>query len=902
MEKKEKPARKQSRIALGIVLFSGIIFLLIYGWYAVISHYNMATKIIIQTYQQTELEIVRSMARSVENYVQFQIEKLDRTDIEEIEQEIFKLFIAPVCLLDNGDAWIYAPDHVVFDLSSDFPDKYRGKSMAEIFAIQKEYGAGHYQDMTESVMNGREDVGWYIWLPDKGKEIAAWTPVEFDEHVWIIGISTPLPEIIKSTGTMLQLRTFIIIMGAATIIMVGLLLILAKNVIQLRRTTELTHTQLQLELVLSKLTGLDSLLRSCVEGAIRISQMDCGGIYLVNEATGTLDLSYHSGLPDNFVKSSSHYGPYAPSTILIKKGKPVYSHYHKLGLPLNGVHEKEGLRAIAILPVLHNGKVIACLNVASHKKDLVPIESRNALELIASRIGSFIARAMAEEALKQSEQLYRTTIDSMSDFIHVVDRDLRIVLYNRTFLNHISELGIESDLTGKDLFGLFPFLHSKARKEYEQVLNTGKAVITLEETEIDHSSFWTETHKIPIFDQEGRIYRIISIIRDITERKKLEEDLFKAHKLESIGVLAGGIAHDFNNIIMAIQGNISLAKLDIKPEAEVCDLLEEAEKACNSAKGLTRQLLTFSRGGTPVKKTASIQELIKDTSTFALRGSNVSYKFKAADDLSTVEIDEGQIGQVINNLVINASQAMPDGGVIRIAVENITVEADHNLPLDAGKYIKIIIKDSGIGIPEKNLSKVFDPYFTTKTTGSGLGLAATYSIIRNHGGHISVDSEEGAGTTFSVYLPASQNDALSGEKEVKVKETLLKGNGKILIMDDEEIIRRVAGKMVESLGYSNAFAEHGEQAVELYKEEMDKGTPFDAVIMDLTIPGGMGGRKAIEKLLEIDPGVRAIVSSGYSNDPVMANYKKYGFMGIIGKPYQMEELSEVLIKVLKEEE
>lgn len=759
MDKKEKPARKQSPIAHGIVLFSGIIFLLVLGWYAVINHYRLTTKIIIQAYQQTELEIVRSIVRSVENYIQFQFDKLNRTDIEEIEQEIFKLFIAPVRLQNNGDAWIYAPDHVIFDQSSDFPEEYRGKSMAEIFEIQKEYGAGHYRDMTKSVMNGHEGMGWYIWLPDKGKEIAAWTPVQFDKYVWIIGISTPLPEIMKSTGAMHQIMIFIIIMGAATIIIFSLVFPWIKNAIRFQKAAKLTHTQLELELELSELSGLDKLLRLCVEGAIRISEMDCGGIYLVDKTTGALDLSYHSGLPDNFIQSSSHYDPSSPNIILIKKGKPVYSDYHKLGLPLNGVRENEGLRAIAILPVLHNGKAIACLNVASHKKDLVPIESRNALELIASRIGSFIARAMAEEALKQSEQFYRATIDSMNDFIHVVDRDLRIVLYNRTFLNYIRESGIEGDLNGKYLFEVFPFLNSNIQKEFDQVLNTGKAVITLEETEIDHRSFWTETHKIPIFDKEERIYRIVSIIRDITERKKLEEDLLKAHKIESLGVLAGGIAHDFNNILMAILGNISLAKLNIEPEDETCDLLTEAAKACQSAKGLTRQLLTFSRGGAPVRKTASIQELIEDTSAFALRGSNVSYEFKAADDLAVVEIDEGQIGQVINNLIINASQAMPDGGVIKIEAENITVEADHNLPLEAGKYIKIIIKDSGVGIPEENLAKIFDPFFSTKTTGSGLGLAATYSIIKNHNGYISVDSEQGAGTTFSIYLPASQKNA-----------------------------------------------------------------------------------------------------------------------------------------------
>jgi len=388
---------------------------------------------------------------------------------------------------------------------------------------------------------------------------------------------------------------------------------------------------------------------------------------------------------------------------------------------------------------------------------------------------------------------------------------------------------------------------------------------------------------------------LVSII-DITDRMKMEEELIKAQKLESVGLLAGGIAHDFNNLLMAIAGNIELAKMYARPGDRVYEKLTEAERASFRAKDLTQQLLTFSRGGQPVKKSASIAELIQESTRFSLRGSGTRCELSLPDDLLPVEVDEGQMSQVINNLIINADQAMPDGGVITIQCRDVVIGPRDALPLKAGKYVHLSIKDQGIGIPREHFSKIFDPYFTTKQKGSGLGLATTYSIIKQHDGYITLESELGAGTVFHLYIPASKGKSRAAEAK---NDNPVTGKGKILVMDDDEAVRDVAGAMLGKLGYETAPAGDGAEAIELYERARKSGEPFDVVIMDLTIPGGMGGREAIKKLLEIAPDARAIVSSGYSNDPIMAEYAKYGFSGVVGKPYKLMELSETVSRVVK---
>ena len=399
------------------------------------------------------------------------------------------------------------------------------------------------------------------------------------------------------------------------------------------------------------------------------------------------------------------------------------------------------------------------------------------------------------------------------------------------------------------------------------------------------------------YDASGTIKWVDGVIEDITERKQIEEEILKSSKLESIGLLAGGIAHDFNNILTAIMGNISLAKSKVGPGSESYRRLTEAEKASSRAQDLTQQLLTFSKGGAPIRKAASIAELLKESARFVMSGSNVRCNFSIANDLLPADIDEGQISQVINNLVINAQESMSGGGIITIRAENVTVGGQTGMTgmsLTDGKYIKITISDQGTGIQDDYIDKIFDPYFTTKQHGSGLGLTTTYAIVKKHDAYISVKSQMGVGTTFSIYLPAS-----IGRQEIKkvIVEKSSAGCGRVLLMDDEEIIRDVAGSMLLHLGYDVDFAKDGDEAIYRSRKAAESGTPFDVIIMDLTIPGGMGGKDAVPQILAIDPKIKAIASSGYSNDPIMAEFKKYGFSAIVPKPYKLEDLKNVLQQV-----
>ncbi|MBD3289147.1 response regulator, partial [candidate division KSB1 bacterium] len=401
-----------------------------------------------------------------------------------------------------------------------------------------------------------------------------------------------------------------------------------------------------------------------------------------------------------------------------------------------------------------------------------------------------------------------------------------------------------------------------------------------------------------VFDEERNIVGIRSTVQDITDRKKLEDELFKIRNLESLGTFAGGIAHDFNNILTGIMCNLSLARvIPSSDREEMKSVLKDTEYAAMRAKDLTQQLLTFSKGGAPVKKTVSIGELIKESASFVTSGSNVKCVCDIPDDLWQVDIDRGQMSQVVSNLVINADQSMPAGGTIRICAKNTDLAQDSHLPLDPGQYIKISVIDKGVGIPEEYLSKIFDPYFSTKQKGSGLGLSIVFSIIKNHDGFITVDSTPGAGTTFEIYLPAAEKEPIS---DAETKSNLEKGHGKILIMDDEENVRKAARKIIRHLGYSVQTTGDGKETIELYKNEMEKGAPFDAVILDLTIPGGMGGKETVSRLLQLDPDANVIVSSGYSDDSIMANYASHGFSGVIAKPYRIHEMGDVLHNVLQQ--
>jgi nitrogen-specific signal transduction histidine kinase/ActR/RegA family two-component response regulator len=388
-------------------------------------------------------------------------------------------------------------------------------------------------------------------------------------------------------------------------------------------------------------------------------------------------------------------------------------------------------------------------------------------------------------------------------------------------------------------------------------------------------------------------------VRDLTEQKNMEEEVMKSKNLQSVGTLAGGIAHDFNNLLMAIVGNIALAKIHAPKGGKTVDYLKEAERMVFMGKNLTHQLLTFSHNVDTVKKIADIGPLIKETAENVLRGSFVKLNYIIPKDLSLVEVDEDQIKQVIQNIIVNAKEAMLSEGTLYITCENVSITPQHKLPPTMEEYVRILIQDEGIGISEENMSKIFDPYFTTKDMGSqkgvGLGLAICYSIVKKHNGYILVDSVPNKGTTFQIYLPVYKQQVANISAKKKV---IGRGRGRILVVDDEEMVLKIAEKLLLYMGYEVATTLTGEEAIWLYRQAIESRKPFDAVILDLSMDSGMGGTEVMEELTAIDPDVKAIISSGYLHDPVIMNFEDYGFAGILTKPYDPKELDEKLQNII----
>ena len=483
----------------------------------------------------------------------------------------------------------------------------------------------------------------------------------------------------------------------------------------------------------------------------------------------------------------------------------------------------------------------------------------------------------------------------------VTDREGRIQM-----LNAVAEqltAWPESEARGRPIHEVFRIVNEKTGQPCEnpvaKVIERGVVVGLANHTMLiarDGTRRLLADSGAPIRDAAGRIIGVVLVFRDVTAKRRLEEEMAKVERMESLGVLAGGIAHDFNNLLTGLLGNISLALHragDAPPELR--ERLAEAERACLRARALTQQLLTFARGGAPLREPLSVAEVVREAACFALHGSRSRCRFELPPDLWPVEADAGQLHQAIVNLVINADQAMPQGGTVRISARNVWVTPEEGLPLEPGRYVQISIQDHGVGIPPEHLPRVLEPFFTTKQRGSGLGLATAYSILRRHDGHLRVDSELGRGTTVHLWLPASEREP---EQAAVRAEEVVRGRGRVLVMDDEEMVREVLGEMLRYLGYEVAFAQDGAEAVRMYRRSLEEGRPFDCVILDLTVPGGMGGREALRRLRRIDPKVRAIVSSGYSQDPVVAQHRRYGFQGVVVKPFDLRQLSQVLHEVM----
>lgn len=517
-------------------------------------------------------------------------------------------------------------------------------------------------------------------------------------------------------------------------------------------------------------------------------------------------------------------------------------------------------------------------------------------DTIVGRVWSFrdiTARKQAENELFESEAKFHMTFNFSPDAVNI--NRLKDGLYVEINEGFTSATGYtHDDVIGKTSLEINVWQNPADRERLVQRL---QAVGIFENLEAQFrkkdGSLITGLMSARVISLKGEPH-IISITRDITERKKHEEERLKIEKLESLGILAGGIAHDFNNILTGIMGNISLAKVFLDSTQKAYKPLAEAEKAAVRAGELAHQLLTFARGGEPIKKVVSPQLLVNEAVTFVLRGSNVKGTVNIPDSIHAFEADAGQMSQVFHNIIINATQAMPGGGTLTVTAQNETLADNNSFSLPPGMYLRLAFTDQGCGIEENTLKRIFDPYFTTKAAGVGLGLASVHSIVSRHGGHIEARSVIGEGTTFTIHLPSIGKVFTEYQEEVALKMTGQRRGGTILVMDDDEIIRDIATSILTHLGYEVTTCEKGEEAIELYKISMESGSPFFTVIIDLTIPGGLGGKQTAEHILSLFPKACLIVSSGYSNDPIMSNYQKYGFSGAIAKPYNINEVEQVL--------
>jgi len=758
-----------------------------------------------------------------------------------------------------------------------------------------------------------------------------------------------------------------------------------------------------------------------LRAGLQLDCVDCGGFYIVNHHTGSIELLAHHGLSNEYISAVSRYEAESPRLETLRDSGPLYCSHPETFIHDYPLIMKEGLRGIAIIPVKSAGRLVAVLNLASHVHSSIPAASRRCIETIALQAGAMFLRLWSDLALRENEEVFRQFLDYSPAYIYFKDDSLKYTILSR---NHVDLFGKPiSEMLGKQANDLFPpdaagrmnagdrrVMNEGREISYEAQVNgrwytnitfpiniTGKppsiagfsiditdrknaeeaisaekeqlattlrsigdGVITTdiegrilimnkvaedltgqpqdevrgrpldtvlsfspESTSMAFASLFEEVvkaghivdtsghlelcsrtggrHEIsasaaPLRDRSGAITGIVTVIRDMTEKLKMLESLHRIDMLDSLGLLSGGIAHDFNNLLCGILGHIDLARMHRNNPEEVLNHLDKALGVFSRARDLTQQLLSISKGGPPKRKAGRLSAIIENSAAFALSGSNIMCEFRFERDLWLCEIDENQVAQVVSNIVINAQQAMPLGGRIVISAGNIQMKSGEVPSLRAGRYVRASIADSGIGIPADLLGRIFDPFFSTKQLGNGLGLSICYSIMRKHEGLILVESEQGKGTTFHLYFPAlgnitTANDACRHQQHL--------GSGTILIMDDETVIRDVMGQMLQSMGYSVVMAGDGREALRRIADSREKGEQYRAAFFDLTIPDGMGGKEAIRELRTSFHDLPVFVSSGYTEDPAMERPEEFGFTGSIHKPYLITDLADLLNRHLK---
>jgi PAS domain S-box-containing protein len=575
----------------------------------------------------------------------------------------------------------------------------------------------------------------------------------------------------------------------------------------------------------------------------------------------------------------------------VERQGPVYRADIRVWPRKNAVDEAllaHGFHCTLGVPLLSGGRCMGTLGAAVERVDGIDPATRTVIELLAPRLANALAMGIALDALAESQARFRDVFDTVGDGIIVADvSNRKLVMANSAICAMLGRSASEMiTLSVSDI-------HPKER--VEEVVQIFESMVRGEQ---DHAMEVPMSHRdgsVVFADVSARRTLIsnkrcvVGVFRDATERRQREEEQLQVQKLESIRRLAAGIAHDFNNLLTGLIGNISLAQLQLDKEQQAWELLDEAQRAATRGTALTRQLLTFAKGGAPVRTHTNIVQVVRDSSNLATSGSNVQCQFDLPSEDCAVTGDEGQLAQVFQNLVRNAVEAMPGGGTVRV---QLSCQKSKR-----GDEVCIEVADHGPGIAPEKIEKIFTPFFTTKDKGSGLGLAVALSIVQNHGGRIQVSSKPGAGTVFRVSLPATK-----GRKSVPSPlQSSQLGFGRVLVMDDDAMVVRIAERVLKNAGCQTQGTPNGDAAVEAYRTALRQGQRFDVVILDLTVPGGMGGREAAKQILAIDPRARLMVSSGYSEDSLMSEFRNHGFCAVLPKPYNAKQLCEAVQAVLQED-
>ena len=743
--------------------------LIVMGWVLCIGYEKTLINAVVASYQETQLEVVRSVARSIQPFVEARL--AEGRDIRTVEQDILKRFVEPVHLLQNGDAWIYAPDHVVFDLSSDFPEAYRGKSMDRIFAIQKDQGAYHYERMASDIGNAREGVGWYVWLPKKGREIAAWSPVSFGNHVWTIGLSTPLNEILQATGAHANTRLIFAVMTVASLFGGGLAmtsLLGSRRRRQLNRILQVRNTELQ--------------------------------------------------------------------------------------------------------------------------------------TLVANLEQEVALRTKTETEARQVGARLNTLVEAIPDVIYFKDAQGRNLVVNRAFERLVDRN--KPGILGKTDGELLPsqlaeicarsdrqVLETKAPVRYEEVVRTPTG-------EIVHF----DTFKAPLLDEQRNVVGLVGVNRDVTdiknaekERERLGQQLLQAQKMEALGALAGGVAHDLNNILSGLVSYPELLIYDLPPDSPMRGPLKTIQTSGERAAGIVQDLLTMARRGATDKQVLNMNGVIKEYLDSpahrkrALERKEIRMELNLASDLMDINGAPSDLSKTVMNLVINAFEANEGAGTVTLSTSNEYIDAHKAGLTDVpeGEYVRLRVRDTGVGMDAEHLPRIFEPFYSKKklgSSGSGLGLAVVWGTVQDHGGFIDVQSTRGRGSTFDIYFPVTRQQAQLVEDRVSI-ETYMGRGETILVVDDIAMQRELASTMLGKLGYLVHTVNSGEAAVKRMEHDA-----FDLIVLDMIMGDGMDGLDTYRRIVERHPGQKAVITSGFSETDRVREAQRLGAGAYVKKPFSIEVL------------